>query len=407
MVTAVRDPSGTLRWHLMSGLTLLGAGLGLFTGGLLLGAGSVGIVWPGSQATELTLEEPTPFRPSTLNALGYIEPVSEVIRLSVPSASESSRIEQILVQEGDPVTAGQVVAILDSRERLQAALEQAQGQLQVAQATLSQVQAGAKQGEIAAQQATIARLEAQIANEIVAQEATVARLQAQLNNAKADFQRFESLYREGAISASERDQRYLSVESAQHSLDESLAHLNRLQSSQDPQLQEARATLDRIAEVRPVDVRVASAEVAARQAAVRQAEANLALAYVRAPIAGKVFTLHTRPGEIVGSEGILQLAQTEQMQVVAEVYESDIGKVQLGQKVRVYSNAIADPLVGEVARVGLQVLRQNVINADPSANVDARVVQVWIPLDTESSQKVSGLTHLQVTAEIQLGDHNS
>jgi HlyD family secretion protein len=406
MVTAVPDPSAKPKPSQVGGVVLLGAGLGVFGGGLLLGAG--GLSGLGSHAEPTLIEQPTqPFRPSVLNALGYIEPVGEVIRLSVPSAAESSRIEQILVQEGDPVTAGQVVAILDSRDRLQAALEQAQGQLQVAQATLTQIQAGAKQGEIAAQQATIARLQAQIANEIAAQEATVARQQAQLHNAQADFQRFESLYQQGAISASERDQRYLAVESAQRNLEEAAAHLNRIRSTQDPQLNEARATLNRIAEVRPVDVQVAAADVNAKQAAIRQAEANLALAYVRAPIDGRVLKLHARPGEIVSADGILELAQTEQMQVVAEIYESDIGKIQPGQRVQVYSDAMSSSLIGEVSRIGLQVLRQNVINADPSANVDARVVQVWIPLDAESSQRVSGLTNLQVTAEIQIGGQDS
>ena len=370
----------------------------------LVSLGLAGGWWlvQGSEAEIVADPEAAVVQIRALNALGYIEPVGEVIRLSVPSSSDSNRIHSLLVQEGDQVQAGQVVAVLDSRDRLQAALEQAQGQLQVAQATLAQVQAGAKEGEIAAQQATIARLDAQIRNEMTAQEATVARLQAQYQNAQADYQRFESLYQEGAISASERDQRFLSVTSAQRSLEEATAHLNRIRTTQDPQLQEARSTLARIEEVRPVDVQVAAAEVAARQAAVRQAQANLALALVHAPINGQVLKLHVRPGEAVGNDGILDLAQTQQMQVVAEVYESDIGRVQQGQRVQVYSEAMGDPLFGEVARIGLLVQRQNVVNADPSVNVDARVVQVWIPLDPESSQRVTGLTNLQVTAQIQL-----
>jgi multidrug efflux pump subunit AcrA (membrane-fusion protein) len=57
------------------------------------------------------------------------------------------------VQEGDRVQVGQIIAILDSRDRLQAAYEQAQEDVRVAQSKLAITQAGAKQGEINAQRA--------------------------------------------------------------------------------------------------------------------------------------------------------------------------------------------------------------------------------------------------------------
>jgi HlyD family secretion protein len=44
-----------------------------------------------------------------------------------------------------------------------------------------------------------------------------------------------------------------------------------------------------------------------------------------------------------------------------------------------------------------------VINTDPTANIDARIVEVRVQLDPESSQKVMNLTNLQVDVSIQLG----
>ncbi|HAA30372.1 MAG TPA: HlyD family secretion protein, partial [Cyanobacteria bacterium UBA8553] len=42
----------------------------------------------------------------------------------------------------------------------------------------------------------------------------------------------------------------------------------------------------------------------------------------------RILKIHTRPGETVDAkEGIAELGQTDQMLVVAEVYESDISKV--------------------------------------------------------------------------------
>ena len=105
--------------------------------------------------------------------------------------------------------AGQVIAVLDNRDRLQAALQQAEEQVQIALAKLNQVQAGAQSGEIAAQRAEIARLEAAQAGDISTQQATIARLEAELGNARTEYQRYESLYQQGAVSASERDARAL------------------------------------------------------------------------------------------------------------------------------------------------------------------------------------------------------
>jgi len=85
---------------------------------------------------------------------------------------------------------------------------------------------------------------------------------------------------------------------------------------------------------------------------------------------------------------------------IAQVYESDIHRVETGQSARITSDSFEGELRGTVDRVGLQIQRQNVINADPSANIDARVVEVRVRLDEASSEKVSGLTNLQVRVVI-------
>jgi HlyD family secretion protein len=90
------------------------------------------------------------------------------------------------------------------------------------------------------------------------------------------------------------------------------------------------------------------------------------------------------------------------MYAVAEVYQSDIGKVKQGQKVTVTSNAIADKLTGTVETIGWEVERQEVVNTDPTANIDAKVVEVKVKLDPESSKKVAGLTNLLVNVQITL-----
>ena len=339
-----------------------------------------------------------------VTALGRLEPRGEVIQLSAPTSAEGSRVAQLLVKQGDKVKAGQVIAILDSRDRLLASLEQAKEQVSVAQSKLAQVKAGAKTGEINAQKATIARIEAEQQGEITAQEATVARLDAELRNAQTEYQRYQMLYREGAESASRRDTKRLSLETIQQQLNEAKANLNRVKQARQEQIKEAKATLTRIAEVRPVDVQAAQAEVNSAIAAVKRAQADLDLAYIKAPKDGQILNIYAWPGEVVKTDGIADLGQTDQMYVVAEVYESDVGKVRIGQLARITSSAFSGELAGTVDEVGLQVRKKDVLNTDPVADIDSRVVEVKIRLDAAATQKVAGLTNSQVKVAIELNN---
>ncbi|MBW4611951.1 MAG: ABC exporter membrane fusion protein [Desmonostoc vinosum HA7617-LM4] len=337
----------------------------------------------------------------TVTALGRLEPRGEVIKLSAPTSSQGNRVDRLLVQEGDRVKVGQVIAILDSHDQRQAAQEEAEEQVKVARTQLEVIQAGAKKGEINAQKAEIERLIAERQGNIAAQAATVARLQSELQNAQAEFNRYQLLYQEGAISASERDSKRLALDKAQKSVQEAQVNLERLRSATPPELNSAKATLDKISEVRPVDVRSAQAEVNRAIAAYNQAKASFNQSLVRSPINGEVLDIHTRAGEVVATDGIAEIGQTRQMQAIAEVYQSDISKVQLGQRVRVTSTSIPGELTGKVERVDSQVRRQEVVNTDPSENIDARVIEVHINLDDASSQKAAKFTNLQVQVVIE------
>jgi HlyD family secretion protein len=369
---------------------------------LLLGGGGAYMVWRSHITSTQSVQPQAAPSVQTITALGYLEPRGRVIRLSAPNSGGGvSRVEQLLVKQGESVQAGQVIAVLDSRDRLQAAVVEAQKQVNVARSNLAIVQAGARQGEVNAQQAEIARLEAQQQGDTQAQAATVARLSAELQNAQVEAQRYQLLYQQGAVPASLRDSKTLTLTTAQRSLEEAQVVLQRIQMTRSPELAAAVATLERIAEVRPVDVAAAQAQVEQAIAAVQQAQAQLDLATVRAPQAGVVLEIHTRPGELIASEGIIELGQTQQMTALLEVYETEIGKVKLGQTVKLFADSFSDSLTGKVVEIGVQVKRQNVVNSDTSANIDARIVEVRVQLDPDSAQKVAGLTNLQVTGEIQ------
>jgi HlyD family secretion protein len=337
----------------------------------------------------------------TVTALGRLEPAVEMINLTASTTTQPSRIEQLLVEEGDRVQAGEMIAILDNRDRLQASLQKAENQVRVAQAKLAQVQAGVKAGELQAQRAEIARLQADRAGSLAAQRAAVDRLQAEVQNARIEYERYESLYQQGAVSASQRDAKRLAYITAQQQVQQAQAELGRIETTSQEQIQQAQATLDRLAEVRPVDVEAAEAEVQSAKAAVVEAQANLEQGEVRSPRAGQIIKIHTYPGEKIADQGIVTLGQTQQMKAIAEVYQSDISQIQVGQPATITSPVIPNSLQGTVKRIGLQVEQQQVVDEDPAANIDAKVVEVHIRLDPNSSQNVAGLSNLQVTVTIQ------
>jgi HlyD family secretion protein len=151
-------------------------------------------------------------------------------------------------------------------------------------------------------------------------------------------------------------------------------------------------TMERdVARARLAEARSAVAEA---KAELKTAEAARDLAVVRAPYPGQVLKISTFPGERVGAEGILALARNQTMYAVAQVYETDIRGVRVGQKAIVKSPAFASDLAGKVERIGLRVGRLDAISVDPSARKDARVVEVEIRLDDPAG--VAGLCQMEV-----------
>jgi HlyD family secretion protein len=291
-------------------------------------------------------------------------------------------------------------------------------------------------GDRATQVESIAKIRAQWDGDKTAQSATIGRVQVELANTRSELNRYQQLAAQGAISQSLLDSKQLAVASSrqqlaetqailvrientsQKQLKEAQAVLARINSTNDRQLKEAQAVLTkiqatgtgqiveaqanltRIAEIRPVDIQTVQTEVQRTIAAQILAATELDRAYIRAPSAGQILKVNTRTGEKIGDRGIVDLAQTEEMLVIAEVYQTDIDRVKIGQKATVTSQGFASTLNGVVSQIGVQVNRQNVFSNQPGENLDRRVIEVKIKLAANDRKRVSGLTNLQVQTVI-------
>ncbi|NJO80346.1 MAG: HlyD family efflux transporter periplasmic adaptor subunit [Cyanobacteria bacterium RM1_2_2] len=355
----------------------------------------------GNQTVPSVSSEVQPVR--AVAALGRIEPEGSVIKVSVVNAKDS-RVDQLLVKQGDRVQAGQIIAILQGLDKQQAAVVEAERNVAVQQAKLAQTQAGSStSSQRLAQQAAIRRLEAELRTELIEKQAAIRRQESELENARTTYQRFEKLYREGAVSALDLDNYRKTYETAETQLNTAQAQLANTAETLSAEIAQAQATLTNLSEVRPIDVKVPQSEVEYAVSQLQSAQAKLEDFYVRVPVAGRILNINTRIGEQVNAdEGIVDLGQTDRMYVVAEVYETDVSRVQIGQRTTIVSEngGFTQKLQGTVEQIGLQIKKADVLSTDPAADSNARVVEARIRLDPQDSKQVDGLTYMQVRVNI-------
>ncbi len=378
---------------------------------------------------------------TSVSALGRIEPLGEVINVAASPRMAGAKVKTLLVKEGSLVKKGDLIAIATDYDPKQAELQRAEKEVAVAQANLAIVKAGAKEGEINAQKATIARLEAQLKGQKQMDNAKIARLQAQLtterqekkatiqrfkaelDNAQSELKRYQLLADEGAISTSELDQKQLAVATNNERFAEAQASYQKTISTVEEEIIEAKAEavqnnntltkeiieaqarLEEIAEVRDVDVAQAQAELERAIAMVKQAQVELDLTQIKAPIDGEILDIKAYPGEnIDDDEGVVEMGNTQQMLVVAEVYESDIAKVKLGQTAEIKSenNSFSNTIKGQVTEISSKIGKKDALETDPAASVDARVVEVKIAVNPEDNNIIRKLIYSQVLVNILL-----
>ena len=298
--------------------------------------------------------------------LGKLLPEGDVTTIAPPFGANDARIASLKVKEGDRVEEGAILAILDNERQLEAAVDAARATVSVREAGLGQARATV----------LASRDEA---------TAALSHAQSAAQNAASEFDRAEALRKKGFLADAGFDQKRAANDQAQRDVEKAKATLSRY-GGENPDAQP--------------DVVVAARNLDAAKADLARAGQDLEKAFVRAPIAGTILTIHVRSGEKPGSLGILNLGNIDRMTVEAEVYQTQIGAVAVGDAVEIKAEALPQPLHGTVTRIGLEVGRQTLTDANPAANTDARVVKVYVGLDEASSKSAQRFTNLQVMTRI-------
>jgi HlyD family secretion protein len=217
------------------------------------------------------------------------------------------RIQQLLVREGDTVKAGQVIARLESAE-YEAAVARDRASVAKAEAQLAELLAGARE------------------QEIKEARAAVAQAAANLEKARLDWERYQELFAEGAISSLDRD-----------------AALNRHRVAQEQQNAAQERLNLLLAGARAEAIEAARWEVARAKAALRASMVTLDEAVIRAPISGIVLTKAADQGEtILTGAPIVVMIDPQDIWLRVYIAESDIGRVRLGQPARIRVDSFSD-----------------------------------------------------------------
>ena len=146
-------------------------------------------------------------------------------------------------------------------------------------------------------------------------------------------------------------------------------------------------------------VRSAEAVVRVRAAQEVRIQAELERSWVRAPSAGRILQILVYPGEVIREAGVLEMARAGPMYAVAEVYETDIRYVRLGQTARVSSPALPKDITGVVSLIRPKVQKMDELDTDPAARKDARIIEVKVRLEGDS--EAERLINLQVDVVIE------
>jgi multidrug resistance efflux pump len=315
-------------------------------------------------------------RPSTdLQLIGTVDANEVVVSAKIPG-----RIQTLLVDEGQEVKSGQLIAIIESDD-LDAARKAAEANADSQKGKLGETVETERQTLGETSSATV-NAEAMVRASL----ASLAQAQANRDHQQADTSRAVALAQQGVLSEQAKDDAATSLQAAQASVDAARENLTAAEAS----LRQARAhELLTVVAARTVDS--TRGAVANAHALATQAKVELGYAQVFAPVSGKVNVLAARQGEVLPVGGaIVTIMDLTQTWIYAPLPETQADQVQIGDRLRVVMPSGAT-LQGKVINKSAQA--DFATQRDVSARKrDIKTVQLKLLIDNPGERIVPGMT---------------
>ncbi|MGA7255662.1 MAG: efflux RND transporter periplasmic adaptor subunit [Terracidiphilus sp.] len=297
------------------------------------------------------------------------------------SSKIMGRVQQLLVQEGDQVQAGQLIAVIESQD-LAAAEAAAQANVASERQKLNETVETERQTKGEVSSATL-NSEAQVS----AAEAALEQARANLDKQKADTTRTVALAKQGIMSEQSSDEAVASLEADQAAVDSARHNVAAAQAA----LEQARAhELQAVAAARTV----ASTREAVTNARFLAQQASVEVGYSRvyAPVTGKVEVWAARQGEVVtAGQPIVTIMDLSQTWVYAPLPETEADAVKLGDPLRVVmpsGDAVEGKVIAKAAEADFATQRD--INGGRKR--DIKTVEIKLLIPNPGEEFVPGMT---------------
>ena len=327
---------------------------------------------------------------ATISASGVVEPAAEVSL----SFGTGGRLQEGLVEEGQAVAAGDVLARLDTTD-LELQLAQAKVTLTINEAQLAKLLAPPKAQDVAAAKASL--ISAQAAydkvvagpteDEIIVAKANLQKAEAALKQAQAAYDQVRYVPGVGALPQSAQlEQATIDYQAAKANYDITMS------GSKDEEIKAAAATLAQakanlanlLAGPTEEDVAVAEAQVEQARRSVEQIQLQIEEAPLRAPFSAVVYSVTATACALVGGgPPLIGLVDTSGFHVEVKVDEVDVGQVAAGQPVVISLDAFPDvEITGRVEMIA------------PAASVDSGVnsYRVMVAIDPVAAELRAGMS---------------
>ncbi|WP_373058918.1 HlyD family secretion protein [Zunongwangia sp. H14] len=234
-------------------------------------------------------------------------------------------VEHVYVEDNEQVKAGDTLFIIDNRD-YQVKLQQAEANLAAATS-----QRGVAEASIGSYRANAAASNAQVGSASESIEAAKIRLW----RAQNDFKRYENLYNNHSITEQQYEQALAEKQQAERQL-EVLKNQQQATASQ-------RNAANSQTEISEKQVSVAEANIKSAQAALDAAKLNMDYTVVTAPIDGQLSEVDLQEGQFVQpGQALFYLVNTKEKWVVANFKETQLEKMNIGQKVGIEVDAYPD-----------------------------------------------------------------
>jgi HlyD family secretion protein len=378
--------------------TLIATTLGLIVGVALGGAGVY--MWRGFFGDSRSPGQPD-VKKTKVSALGRLQPNGGVISVfGLPG----DRIEKLSAKQGDKVAKDTILAELASRKDRMLERDLVAIQLREARAQRAAI-GDAGKAKIAVIDAEITQMQSGRECDLKAQDAKIASLILQSRVAYDSWNRLKSLERT-PVSAQDLEKSQLLYQQAESELTAARAIRDKTEKGYDQN--DAALKSKRSAAVAELEEATKRVPVDSLAENLKISERRVEATQIKAPVAGRVLKVIGHEGDTTGTQPIFELADTDAMVVIAEVYETDIQNLdawlnESPVKATITSRALGKSLSGEVHRPQIthMIAKNQLFSLNPREDIDRRVIEVRVLVLPDSVELASRFVGLQVQVEFQ------